>query len=245
MYGSFMVLITALCAAFSVGCLVLMVGRFLLEIDLSEKVENVPRRLPILVRLLLPFITVTRPLASGPSLAGWRDLVAPKLWMAGLGEMLSPADFVALRLVFLLVGIVLLGLGLVAGYFWMWALLALFAVKECLMLLWGYLTLKITDTINSAKWYGKLSTVVLYAVMMILILFVDIPEAKQLHLVGYTLVLKGRDLLENELQQKIKKSKYFSNDDDGSILDKYEQETEVLNLTSFEMRLKLKEPVKK
>ena len=48
-----------------------------------------------------------------------------------------------------------------------------------------------------------------------------------------------------ELQQKIKKSKYFSNDDDGSILDKYEQETEVLNLTSFEMRLKLKEPVKK
>lgn len=58
----------------------------------------------------------------------------------------------------------------------MWALLALFAVKECLMLLWGYLTLKITDTIHSAKWYGKLITVVLYAVMMILILFVDIPE---------------------------------------------------------------------
>ena len=66
---------------------------------------------------------------------------------------------------------------LIARYTWMWALLALFAVKECLMLLWGYLTLKITDTINSAKWYGKLSTVVLYAVMMILILFVDIPEA--------------------------------------------------------------------
>ena len=66
---------------------------------------------------------------------------------------------------------------LTARYPWMWALLALFAVKECLMLLWGYLTLKITDTINSAKWYGKLSTVVLYAVMMILIRFVNIPEA--------------------------------------------------------------------
>lgn len=66
---------------------------------------------------------------------------------------------------------------LTARYPWMWALLAIFAVKECLMLLWGYLTLKSTDTINSAKWYGKLSTVVLYAVMMILILFVDIPEA--------------------------------------------------------------------
>ena len=66
---------------------------------------------------------------------------------------------------------------LTARYPWMWALLALFAVKECLMLLWGYLTLKSTDTINSAKWYGKLSTVVLYAAMMILILFADIPEA--------------------------------------------------------------------
>ena len=38
---------------------------------------------------------------------------------------------------------------LTARYPWMWALLALFAVKECLMLLWGYLTLKITDTIHS------------------------------------------------------------------------------------------------
>ena len=65
---------------------------------------------------------------------------------------------------------------LIARYPWMWALLALFAVKECLMLLWGYLTLKSTDTINGAKWYGKLSTVVLYAVMMLLILFVDIPQ---------------------------------------------------------------------
>ena len=35
---------------------------------------------------------------------------------------------------------------LTARYPWMWALLALFAVKECLMLLWGYLTLKSTDT---------------------------------------------------------------------------------------------------
>lgn len=66
---------------------------------------------------------------------------------------------------------------LVARYRRMWALLALFVVKECLMGLWGYLTLKLTDTINSAKWYGKLSTVVLYAVMMILIFFVDIPKA--------------------------------------------------------------------
>ena len=66
---------------------------------------------------------------------------------------------------------------LISRYKWMWALLILFAVKECLMALWGYLTLKRTDTVNSAKWYGKVSTVVLYSVMMILIFFVDIPQA--------------------------------------------------------------------
>lgn len=66
---------------------------------------------------------------------------------------------------------------LITRYREMWALLALFMVKECLMLIWGYLTLKRTDTINSAKWYGKLSTFVLYTVMMILIFFVDIPKA--------------------------------------------------------------------
>ncbi len=65
---------------------------------------------------------------------------------------------------------------LLSRYPWMWALLILFLIKESLMLLWGYLALKYTDTVNSAKWYGKLSTVSLYAVMMILILFADIPE---------------------------------------------------------------------
>lgn len=65
---------------------------------------------------------------------------------------------------------------LLSRYPWMWALLILFIIKESLMMLWGYLTLKYTNTVNSAKWYGKLSTVVLYAVMMVLVLFVDIPE---------------------------------------------------------------------
>lgn len=66
---------------------------------------------------------------------------------------------------------------LISRYRWMWVLLALLVVKECVMLLWGYLTLKFTGTVNSAKWYGKLSTVVLYAVMMVLIFCVDIPES--------------------------------------------------------------------
>ena len=65
---------------------------------------------------------------------------------------------------------------LASRYKWMWALLVLFAIKECFMALWGFLALKFTDTVNSAKWYGKACTVVLYTVMMILILFADISQ---------------------------------------------------------------------
>lgn len=64
---------------------------------------------------------------------------------------------------------------LIARYHWMWALLIIFIIKEGIMAWCGYLTLKRTDTVNSAKWYGKVSTVVLYTVMSILIFFPNIP----------------------------------------------------------------------
>ncbi len=65
---------------------------------------------------------------------------------------------------------------LLSRYPWLWLLLALFVMKEALMAFWGYLTIKFTDSINSARWYGKLSTVILYASMMILFLLPQISE---------------------------------------------------------------------
>lgn len=52
-----------------------------------------------------------------------------------------------------------------------------FALREICMLVMGYITIKKQDSVNSAKWYGKVTTVVLYAVMMLLILFPQIPNA--------------------------------------------------------------------
>ncbi len=57
-----------------------------------------------------------------------------------------------------------------------WEKLALFLIREGFMAWWGYLALKHTDTVNSAKWYGKAATAVLYAVMMVLIFFGNIPD---------------------------------------------------------------------
>lgn len=57
----------------------------------------------------------------------------------------------------------------------MWVLLGLLAVKEVAMLVWGWYTLRRTGTVNSAKWYGKVCTGVLYASMAIFVLWPDIP----------------------------------------------------------------------
>ena len=49
----------------------------------------------------------------------------------------------------------------------MWSLLAVLAVKEAAMLVISWDVLRKTDTVNSACWYGKLCTGVIYAVMML------------------------------------------------------------------------------
>ena len=48
-------------------------------------------------------------------------------------------------------------------------------VKEFIMALLGYITIKSKDSVNSAKWYGKVSTFVLYASMILMILIPDLP----------------------------------------------------------------------
>ncbi len=65
---------------------------------------------------------------------------------------------------------------LISRYKLMIPLIALFIVKEAIMLLLGFLVYKRHDSVNGAKWYGKLNTVVLYSVTVLLIMFPNIPE---------------------------------------------------------------------
>ncbi len=57
--------------------------------------------------------------------------------------------------------------------FW---LVGIFAVKEFLMFALGYLVFKRKDSVNSAKWYGKANTVIIYFTIVILIIMPDIPQ---------------------------------------------------------------------
>lgn len=55
-------------------------------------------------------------------------------------------------------------------------LFVLFFLKELTMGIQGLVIIKRTGTTYSAKWYGKISTFLLYASMIILILWQDIPQ---------------------------------------------------------------------
>ena len=55
-------------------------------------------------------------------------------------------------------------------------LIITFAIRELFMIIMGYITIKKYHQVNSAQWYGKVTTIVLYTVMTLLILFPGIPE---------------------------------------------------------------------
>ncbi len=57
-----------------------------------------------------------------------------------------------------------------------WILFGFLAFKEIVMLFWGWYALRRTGTVNSAKWYGKVCTGVLYASMAALVLFPGLSE---------------------------------------------------------------------
>lgn len=61
------------------------------------------------------------------------------------------------------------------NYSAMWILIGFLVVKEIAMVTMGYYVLKLTNELNSARWYGKLCTGVLYVVMMLHVITPDIP----------------------------------------------------------------------
>ncbi len=57
----------------------------------------------------------------------------------------------------------------------LWILLGLCVFRESCMAILGYITIRKTNQVPSARWYGKLSTVVLYASALALMIFPQMP----------------------------------------------------------------------
>ncbi len=58
----------------------------------------------------------------------------------------------------------------------LWLLVGMFITKELVMMIMGMAAIKKLDSVNSAKWYGKMNTVILYAAMILFILFPNMPS---------------------------------------------------------------------
>ena len=58
----------------------------------------------------------------------------------------------------------------------MWILLGLCVFRETCMFIMGLITIKKTDSVFSARWYGKVSTFTLYATMLALLVFPKMPH---------------------------------------------------------------------
>ena len=86
--------------------------------------------------------------------------------VSDLGKLLDPvADKLTLAaLIFCLI----------SRYEWMLWVLLLYAAKEIITGISGLLVIQKKDVVNSSQWFGKLSTLVLYAVLFLLFLFPDI-----------------------------------------------------------------------
>lgn len=61
---------------------------------------------------------------------------------------------------------------------------ALFCLKELLQGLLGLLAIRTTGEVQSARWYGKVSTGVFYGTVLLLLLIADMPEAWAYTLIG-------------------------------------------------------------
>lgn len=60
-------------------------------------------------------------------------------------------------------------------YHTMWILVGFLVIKELAMFTMGLYVLKVTNELNSARWYGKLCTGALYIVMMLHVIIPDLP----------------------------------------------------------------------
>lgn len=52
----------------------------------------------------------------------------------------------------------------------------LFVLKEAFLALVSYITMKKKNCVNGARWYGKLNTIIIYSVIVVLIMFPNIPS---------------------------------------------------------------------
>ncbi|MEG1292009.1 MAG: CDP-alcohol phosphatidyltransferase family protein [Lachnospiraceae bacterium] len=189
------------------------------ERDYSKKIITIPNLLSMfrLVLAFVFFISYTKAesreeywISLGILLvSAFTDVMDGKIarhfhMISEVGKILDPvADKVTQGFVML---------ALISRYPLMGALFAIFLVKECYMSGMGLKVLRTTGWNGGAMWYGKLNTVVLYAVSILLILYYNMPYVAANCLIGiccisilfcfYHYHIKFKEILKQHYQEQ-------------------------------------------
>ena len=153
--------------------------------------KNIPNILSSLRILLIPLFTWLS--LNGYSewaafiliISGFTDMLDGYLarkynWITQLGKVLDPiADKLTQISVYLI---------LIFKLNWLWPLFAIMILKESVMMILGYELMRRDVKIQGAKWFGKVTTIVFYITMAILLSFPHMAESGQTALVCCTLL---------------------------------------------------------
>lgn len=144
-----------------------------------EQIFTIPNFMSLFRLVLVPFIIwiylrddydVAAALVAISALTDVLDgLIARKFNMVSeLGKVLDPVCDKLTHAALLIC--------LITRYAYIWTLLVLLAVKELTAAILGAIAFKRGNKLHSAKWYGKLCTVVFESSMILLMLFPGLPE---------------------------------------------------------------------
>ncbi len=107
--------LTALCGGCCAGCIAYYIIRALSSIELERKV-TFEKPIPVLFKLLYPFMPIGRKIGEGKNFANWHKSAEEKLAMGGYSNVMTPADFTGLRIVFIIAALLLAFLGAMSSH---------------------------------------------------------------------------------------------------------------------------------
>lgn len=116
--GELLLLISALLYGIALGLLVYFLLSAMSKVEIAGNTLNEETRnnMPVLIRIVIPLLPNVRRLAGNQVFHTSREAIAPKLWMAGLGDNISPVDFIGIRIIFTILGMAIIAIGFGRGY---------------------------------------------------------------------------------------------------------------------------------
>ena len=104
-------LLAALCTGLSAGCLFMLIASLvsMVEVDSVTYAEGEdPRRLPLIFRMFMPLASNVSFLTRRAALAGFRKNTLELLQSAGIDQLMTPEQYLGIRLLMLLMGFLLM-----------------------------------------------------------------------------------------------------------------------------------------